>query len=97
MATEIKYYCQNCNQELSSDDAVCPNCGGIKKHIEVFIEIETGLYGNLPIKLTEPEQKALIRVAKFFQEELREDILVGVSVNLSFPSDIGVTLRWKKN
>jgi hypothetical protein len=97
MTTEIKYFCQNCKHELNSDDKVCPGCGGIQKDIEVFIEAETGLYGKLSTHLTEVEQKTLVRVSKFFQEELRKWSSGSVSVSLKFPSGVGITLHWKKD
>jgi predicted ATP-dependent serine protease len=97
MTTEIKYYCQNCKQKLSGGDKVCPSCGGIQKHIEVFIEAETGLYGKLSTELTESEQKTLVRVSKFFQEELRRWSFGSVSVSLNFPSGVSITLHWKRD
>ena len=92
---EIEYYCQNCKHELSSDDKVCPNCGDVKKHIEVSIDAKKGIYVNLSNVLTESEQKELIRVSKFFQEELRRWKFGGVSVSLNFSSGVSVTLHWK--
>ena len=61
---KARYYCKDCEEKLSEDDKVCPNCGSKKRHIKLNIEEKIELHNQIK---GEVKEKGIKKPVKEFK------------------------------
>ena len=61
---KARYYCKDCEEKLSEDDKVCPNCGSKKRHIKLNIEEKIELHDQIE---GEVKEKGIKKPVKEFK------------------------------
>jgi len=80
-----EYYCQNCDAQIKSTDAVCPKCGKnlseVGRRIEVTVAAAIGVSASVETKLTKEQISIIKKVFRAIKRELAKKEIESITLN----------------